>query len=188
VLVRHGETEWSREGRHTGLTDVPLTDEGRRSAEALRWQLADWTFAAVLASPLRRAVDTCALAGFAGVARTDEDLLEWDYGEYEGLTTAEVRRRRPGWVLWSDGVRGGETLDEVARRADRVMEAVTSIEGDVALFAHGHILRIFTARWLQMTARAGQRFVLRPAAPSVLGYEHEWRALLSWNVAPSTPT
>jgi probable phosphoglycerate mutase len=181
VVVRHGETEWSRDGRHTGRSDVPLTEEGRRSASALRAQLTGWTFAAVLTSPLQRALDTCALAGFGDAARVDDDLMEWDYGQYDGLTAAEIRRLRPGWTIWSDGVAGGETLDEVARRAERVIAAATAIDGDVALFAHGHLLRILTARWLQMAAHAGQRFLLRPAAPSVLGYEHEWRALLRWN-------
>jgi broad specificity phosphatase PhoE len=187
VLVRHGETEWSRDGRHTGRTDIPLTDEGRRQAEALRDALSGWNFAAVLTSPLRRAADTCALAGFTDVARSDDDLVEWDYGQYEGMTAAEIRTQRPGWNIWKDGVQGGETLDDVAQRAGRVIVAVTAIAGDVALFAHGHVLRILTARYLEMPAQAGQRFVLRPAAPSVLGHEHEWRALLSWNLEPSAP-
>jgi broad specificity phosphatase PhoE len=187
VLVRHGETEWSRDGRHTGRTDVPLTDKGRRSAAALREALSGWTFAAVLTSPLQRAKETCALAGFGDVAQRDDDLVEWDYGQYEGMTAAEIRTQRSGWNIWKDGVIGGETLDDVAQRAGRVIAAVTKIDGDVALFAHGHVLRILTARYLEMPAHAGRRFVLRPTAPSVLGHEHEWRALLSWNLEPSAP-
>jgi broad specificity phosphatase PhoE len=182
VIVRHGETEWSREGRHTGRTDVPLSDEGRAQAQKLRKTFGGHAFAAVFSSPLQRAHDTARLAGFDSKVVLDPDLQEWDYGEYDGMTSAEVIARRPGWVLWRDGCIGGESLEQVARRADRVIERFRAVEGDVLAFAHGHILRVVTARWIDMHAGAGQRFMLLPASPSTLGYEHDWTALRAWNL------
>jgi len=182
--VRHGETEWSREGRHTGRSDIPLTDEGREQATSLRAALRQRQFAAVYSSPLQRARETARLAGFEA-AIVDPDLEEWDYGEYDGLTSAEVRRARPGWVLWRDGCPGGESIEHVSARADRVIERFRQQPGDVLVFAHGHILRVVAARWIEMRAPAGQRFALGPAAPSTLGYEHEWTVLRAWNPSGS---
>ncbi|HVC42863.1 MAG TPA: histidine phosphatase family protein [Candidatus Saccharimonadales bacterium] len=181
IVVRHGETAWSREKRHTGRSDLPLTAEGREQARALGAQLEGLRFEAVFVSPLRRARETCELAGFADRAAVDPDLIEWDYGDYEGLTSAEIRERRPGWTLFPDGVIGGETLDDVAARADRVVARARSIDGDVLLFGHGHQLRILTALWLEFPASAAQHLQLATASPSALGFEHDWTALLSWN-------
>ena len=181
VIVRHGETAWSRAGRHTGRTDIPLEPGGREQARGLATMLAGHNFAAVLVSPLERAVETCRIAGFGDVAIVDPDLVEWDYGAYEGLTSAEIREQRPGWVLFRDGTSGGETLDEVATRAARVIERTRGISGDVLIFGHGHQLRILTALWLELPPAAGQRLELRSAAPSTLGWEHDWTALLGWN-------
>jgi probable phosphoglycerate mutase len=183
ILVRHGETEWSAALRHTGRTDVPLTEEGRRQASALAECLRPWTFVAVLASPLSRAVETGRLAGFGDRLETTEDLLEWDYGAYEGRTTADIREERPGWYLWRDGVVGGETVEHVGERADRVIERVRGIIGDVALFGHGHILRVVTARWLGLPPDRGRSFGLDTATVSVLGYEREEPVIRRWNVA-----
>jgi broad specificity phosphatase PhoE len=181
ILVRHGETEWSREGRHTGRSDIELTDTGRRQAVLTGEALAAYHFAAVFTSPLRRAVTTCVLAGFGDRAVLCDALCEWDYGAYEGLTTAEIRERRPGWSLWGDGVVDGETVDEVGARADSVIARAKAIDGDVALFAHGHVLRILAARWLGLAAVGGRMFVLSTATISVLGYEREEPAVLRWN-------
>ncbi|MFI5285161.1 MAG: histidine phosphatase family protein [Candidatus Dormibacteria bacterium] len=181
VIVRHGETEWSLEKRHTGRTDLPLTAEGRRQAQALVARLAGLAFAAVFVSPLQRARQTCELAGFGEPAVVDPDLLEWDYGEYEGLTSAEIQQLRPGWNLFRDGVVGGETIADVATRAARVIRRVLSIDGDVLLFGHGHQLRILTSLWLEFPAVAAQHLQLATASPSTLGFEHDWTALLSWN-------
>jgi probable phosphoglycerate mutase len=181
VLVRHGETEWSAALRHTGRTDVPLTDEGRRQAAALPECLRRWTFAAVLASPLSRAVETARLAGFGERLETTEDLLEWDYGAYEGRTTADIREERPGWYLWRDGVVDGETVEHLGERADRVIDRVRGIAGDVALFAHGHILRVVAARWLGLPSDRGRSFGLDTATLSVLGYEREEPVVRRWN-------
>ena len=182
VLVRHGETEWSAAGRHTGRTDVPLTEEGRRQARALGRCLQDWTFQLVLASPLARASDTCRLAGLGGVMQLRDDLREWDYGEYEGRTTRDIRAERPGWTLWTDGVPGGETADHIARRADRVIAEIRAQRGDTALFAHGHVLRVLAARWLALPPDRGRNFVLETATISVLGYERETPAIGRWNL------
>jgi probable phosphoglycerate mutase len=181
VVVRHGETEWSATGRHTSRTDLPLTEEGRDRAQALGRQLADRDFALVLTSPLRRARETCELAGFGEVAEICEDLREWDYGEYEGLTTPQIWEERPGWSLWRDGCPGGEEPSQVGVRADRVLERLRAAEGDGLAFAHGHILRVVTARWLAMSVAEGARFALKAGALGVLGFERETEVLERWN-------
>jgi broad specificity phosphatase PhoE len=180
-LVRHGETEWSANGRHTSRTDLELTEQGRERALALRSQLANHRFSVVLCSPLLRARETCELAGFGEVAVVDDGLKEWDYGEYEGLTTPQIRERNPCWSLWRDGCPGGETPEQVAARADRVIERLRGTAEDSLAFAHGHILRVLTARWLTMEPAAGARFALRAGAVSVLGYERETEVIASWN-------
>src|SRR5918911_811134 len=181
VLVRHGETEWSRDGRHTGRTDIPLTDKGRRQAEKLGELLRDRSFSLVLTSPLQRASETCRLAGLGDVARPTDDLLEWDYGEYEGITTPQIRESRPGWLLWRDGCPAGEDAAAVGKRADRVLEQTEHAGADVALFAHGHVLRVITARWLGLPPDSGALFALSTATLSVLGYEREVRVIRLWN-------
>jgi broad specificity phosphatase PhoE len=180
-LFRHGETEWSLSGQHTGRTDLPLTAAGRRRAQAIGRRLAGRPFALVLSSPLGRALDTCRLAGYGAVAEQSPDLMEWDYGDYEGRRTVDIQQERPGWSLWQDGVEGGETIDQVAARAERVIEVAEAAAGDVALFAHGHVLRVLTARWLELAPDAGQRFKLGTAAVSVLGYERDTRVVVKWN-------
>jgi broad specificity phosphatase PhoE len=191
VLVRHGETEWARDGRHTGRTDVPLTDLGRRQATVLGDRLAGRSFDSVFTSPLSRAAETCRLAGLGERAKTDDDLVEWDYGAYEGRRTVDIRMGRPGWTIWRDGVPGGETVSEVARRAEAVIDRAFAGGGEVVLFSHGHFLRVLTARWLGLEPSAGALFVLAPATISLLGYEREQRVILRWNdrchlVLPST--
>jgi broad specificity phosphatase PhoE len=183
VLVRHGETEWSRSGRHTGTTDVPLTAAGRRAAEALGEPLRARSFALVLTSPLQRAAETARLAGF-GEASVRDELKEWDYGAYEGRKTVDIREERPGWSLWRDGVPDGEMPVEVGARVDGVITEIRSMLGDVALFAHGHILRVFAARWLGLGPEAGALFALDPATISVLGYERETPVIRIWNARP----
>ena len=186
VVVRHGETEWSCEKRHTGRTDLPLTAEGREQASSLVAQLAGRSFAAVFVSPLQRARQTCEIAGFGDRAVVDPDLIEWDYGEFDGLTGVEIQQRIPGWTLFADGVIGGETIDDVAARAKRVLARARAVDGDVLLFGHGHQLRILTALWLDYPAAAAQRLQLATASPSMLGYENTWTALLSWNRLPAS--
>lgn len=181
VLVRHGETEWSRSGKHTGRTDVPLTEHGRAQAQAVGEALRGRDFALVLTSPLERARETCRLAGFDDQAQTRDELMEWDYGAYEGRTTPEVREERPGWTLWRDGVPGGETIEQVAERVDRVIEEIRGTDGDALLFAHGHVLRVLTARWLGLEPHAGRLFALDPATLSTLGYERETPVIRLWN-------
>ncbi len=181
VLVRHGETEWSRDGRHTGRTDLPLTDEGLREAEQVVPLLHGFTFERVLSSPLSRALETCRLAGLADGVEVRDELLEWDYGEYEGLTTAEIHQARPEWVLWRDGCPAGEQPVDVGARADRVLAELAAQEADVAIFGHGHMLRVLTARWLELPPAEGARFVLSTATLSVLGWEHDWHAIRTWN-------
>jgi probable phosphoglycerate mutase len=183
VLVRHGETEWSRTLRHTGRTDVPLTDKGRGQAELVGRALRGRSFGLVLTSPLQRAADTCRLAGFGAEAQARDDLREWDYGDYEGRTTAEIREEVPGWTLFADGVPNGETAAEVADRADRVLAEAAAVSGDVLLFAHGHVLRVLAARWLGLEPAAGRLFALDPATLSTLGREREQPVLRGWNVA-----
>jgi broad specificity phosphatase PhoE len=178
VLVRHGQTEWSASGRHTSTTDVPLTEEGRRAARAL--PLRDRDFALVLTSPRLRARETCELAGLKGTV--DDDLAEFDYGSYEGLTTKEIREVRPGWSLWTDGAPGGETAAQVGARADRVIARALAADGDVALFAHGHVLRVLGARWLGLPASSGGLFGLDTASVCELGFEREARVVWKWNV------
>jgi len=180
VIVRHGETEWSKVWKHTGRTDLPLTDTGRAAAAGLRPLLAGHQFALVLASPLQRARQTAALAGFPE-AEPCADLLEWDYGEDEGRTSAEIREERPGWSIWSDGPKDGESIAQVAVRAERVIDRALGAGGDVLAFAHGHVLRILTARWISMHPEAGKRFLLATAAPSTLGWEHDYRVIETWS-------
>jgi broad specificity phosphatase PhoE len=180
-LIRHGETEWSRSGQHTGLTDLPLTDAGRRVARALAPVLARESFALVLTSPLQRARETCALAGFGDRVQVDPDLVEWNYGEYEGLTSAEIRARAPGWLLFTDGAPGGERPDDVGRRADRVIARARAAPGNVVMFAHGHLLRVFAARWLGWPVAAGRHFLLDTGTVNVLSAYRQAPAIKRWN-------
>jgi broad specificity phosphatase PhoE len=181
VLVRHGETEWSRAGKHTGRTDIPLTEEGRRQASGLGAALRRWPFVLVLTSPLSRAKETCRLAGYGDVAQERAALQEWDYGEYEGRTTAEIRDERPGWTLWHDGVPGGETVHEVGSRVDRVITELRAADGDAAVFAHMHLLRVLAARWLGLAPTEGRLFALGTATISVLGWDRQTAVVRLWN-------
>jgi len=183
-LIRHGETEWSRSGAHTGLSDIPLTAAGRDEATAVGRYLEVRPFALVLVSPLGRARETCRLAGYPN-AVADADLREWDYGDYEGLTTPEIQAGRPAWSLWTDGVPNGETVTQVAARGERAIARALAVEGDVALFAHGHILRVLTACWLGLPPQDGSLFALGTAAVSTLGYEHQTRVITRWNLSLS---
>lgn len=183
VLVRHGETEWSRDGRHTGTTELPLTPLGDEQAQAVGRRLHGWTFTAVLVSPRQRALDTAKVLGFGGRTEVCEELAEWDYGEYEGCTGDEIRAERPGWNLWSDGAPEGETAAAVAARADRMVERVRAAGGDVLIVSHGHFLRALTARWLDEPVASGGRFKLGTATLSVLGWEHGRPAVEVWNCA-----
>jgi probable phosphoglycerate mutase len=180
-LVRHGETEWALSGQHTGMTDIPLTENGRATPKRLAPILAKVGFARVLTSPLQRARETCALAGFGGRAEIDKDLVEWNYGDYEGLTTKEIEAKAPGWMLFEHGCPGGETPDDVGRRVDAVIDRVRAVDGDVALFAHGHLFRVFVARWIGFPVAAGSRFLLDTATLSVLGYYRGVPAIKRWN-------
>jgi len=184
VLVRHGETEWSRDGRHTGRTDIPLTTEGQRKATALAQPLRAWHFALVLSSPLRRALETCRLAGYGATAQVRPELMEWDYGRYEGLTSRQIAEQNPGWSLWRDGGPDGETPADVGRRVDPVIAQVRQVAGDVLIFAHGHVLRVLAARWLDEPPGGGRHYALQTAALSVLGYEHEDPVISRWNLPP----
>jgi broad specificity phosphatase PhoE len=181
VLVRHAETEWGLDGRHTGLTDIPLTDAGRATAKALAGELHAWRFERVLVSPLRRARETCELCGLGDRAEVCDALHEWDYGDYEGLTTAQIHERRPGWNLWRDGCPGGENADQVGARAERVIAALDASRGPAAAFSHGHMLRVLGARWIELEPAGGARLGLSAGAISVLGYERETRILARWN-------
>ena len=183
-LVRHGETEWARLGRHTGRTDVPLTEAGRVQARAIADRLAGIRFGRVVSSPLSRALETARLAGYGEVVEVEPDLAEWDYGAYEGRTTPEIRQSVRGWTIWEQGPRGGETAADVTARVDRVLVALDGAEGNVALFAHGHVLRVLTARWLGLPASEGRLFALGTATVSVLGWEREARVVERWNEAP----
>ena len=172
-LARHGETAWSLSGQHTGLTDLPLTERGERNARNLGPRLAGLTFAKVFTSPLQRATRTCELAGFAAAAEVDRDLVEWDYGDYEGLRTAEIHDKRPEWQLFRDGCPGGESPDQIGARADRVVGRVRAVKGDVLIFSSGHFLRVLAARWLGLEPVNGRLFMLKTASLSALGYENE---------------
>jgi broad specificity phosphatase PhoE len=195
--IRHGETEWSLSGRHTGTTDLSLTDNGRRLAQQLRRALSGRAFALVLVSPLQRARETCELAGVAAGAILEPDLVEWNYGKYEGLTPEQIHEQAPGRLIFRHGCPGGETPEQVGARADRVIVRVRAVEGDVALFAHGHVLRVLVARWLGLPAGAGQHFLLDTGTFSVLDYYRGIPALKTWNaplvgyvsrIAPREPT
>jgi broad specificity phosphatase PhoE len=181
-IVRHGETEWSASGQHTSRTDLPLTEEGRRQAAVVGEKLGGLRFSLVLSSPLRRAVQTAQLAGVGDVVEVCDDLREWDYGEYEGLTTPQIRERNPSWNLWRDGCPGGETPAQVGARLDRVLARFREVEGNGLAFAHGHSLRVLTARWLEMEAACGARFKLLAAAVGALGFERETSVIERWSV------
>ena len=186
-LVRHGQTEWSRTGRHTGRTDVPLEAEGRAEAEAAGRLLGGHAFALVLASPLARAAETCRLAGYGDRAEPCDDLLEWDYGAYEGRTGDEIRAERPGWTLWTEGVPGGETAADVGRRADRVVARARAAAGDTLCVAHGHVLRVLAARWTGLPPAGGRLLALDAGSVSVLGWERETPVVERWNRRPPPP-
>ena len=180
-LLRHGETEWSLNGRHTGVTDIPLTENGRIAARLLKPILAKVTFTLVLTSPLQRARETCELAGLGQFANVEPDLIEWNYGEYEGLTTEQIRSTRPGWSVFRDGCPGGESPEQVGARADRVITKVHAAAGNVALFGHGHFTRVLAARWINLSANYGENFLLDTATLNVLGYYRESPAFMIWN-------
>jgi broad specificity phosphatase PhoE len=180
-LVRHGETEWSLSGQHTGTTDIPLTENGRKLAKRLEPVLASESFALILTSPLERARQTCELAGLGARAQIDRDLTEWNYGEYEGLTPKQIHAQAPGWMLFSDGCPGGETPAQIGTRVDRVITRVRAVDGHVALFAHGHIFRVFAARWLGLQASAGCHFLLETATLNILSYYRGIPAVKRWN-------
>jgi broad specificity phosphatase PhoE len=184
-VIRHGETAWSLSGRHTGTTDLPLTDNGRRLAERMGLALKETDFALVLVSGMLRARQTCELAGLGGKAIIDNDLMEWNYGEYEGLTPSQIEKLSPGWLVFRDGCPGGETPDQVGARADRVIARTRAVQGDVALFAHGHILRVLAARWIGLAPREGERFLLDTGRLSILGEYRGVPAIKIWN-APVT--
>ncbi len=178
-LVRHGETEWSRSGQHTSRTDLPLTPAGEEQAESLKRILVGHSFALVLSSPMKRAVDTCRLVGLT--PEISEDLREWDYGDYEGLTTPEIQKRAPGWTVFTGAVPNGETVEQVGARADRIISRALTAGGDVALFGHGHLLRILAARWIGLEPSGGRLLALSTASLSMLGYERETRVIRLWN-------
>jgi broad specificity phosphatase PhoE len=180
-LVRHGETPWSKSGQHTGRTDIAMTPDGERQSATLAARLAGRRFALVLSSPLARARDTARLAGYGDVAEPTDDLREWNYGDYEGRTTADIRRERPGWSVWTGGLPGGETVDEVGARVRRVIERSRNAGGDVALFGHAHALRILAACWLGLAPADGRYFKLDAASISILGYERETPVIVRWN-------
>ena len=180
-LVRHGETEWSKSGQHTGRTDIPLTDAGRHQGEALARHLGHRPFALVLTSPLGRARETCRLAGYGDVAEVTDDLLEWDYGVYEGRTTRDIQVEQPGWSIWTATIAKGEAVEHVGERVRRVIDRAAAAPGDVALFAHAHVLRILAACWLGLPAAGGRLLALGTAAISILGYEHATRVISVWN-------
>ena len=181
VVVRHGETTWIASGRHTSRTDLPLTPAGSESAAAVGGALATVTFARVFTSPLRRAAETCELVGLGGLAEVRPQLREWDYGDYEGLTTAEIRRSAPGWDLWSDGAPDGETPGDVRERVDGLIREIRSIDGDVALFSHGHLSRALAARWIELPVAAGKSFLFTTAAIGVLGWDRGTPVIERWN-------
>jgi broad specificity phosphatase PhoE len=179
--IRHGETAWSLSGQHTGTTDIPLTENGRRLAERMQPVLAGKAFAIVLCSPMRRARETCDLAGLGNAAVIDSDLAEWNYGRYEGLTPKQIHENAPSWLIFRDGCPGGESPEQVGARADRVIARARTTEGDVALFAHGHVLRVLAARWIGLPAASGQHFLLDTGTLCVLGYYRDTPAVRVWN-------
>lgn len=181
VLIRHGETEWSRSGQHTGSTDIPLTEAGRQAAKRLRPELDTMEFSLVLSSPLHRALETCELAGLGNRMRIDPNLCEWDYGKYEGLTPAQIHRTAPGWLVFNDGCPGGESPEQIAQRVDRVIQGVREHGGRVALFAHGHVLRVFAACWIGLPPSAGSHFLLDTSTLSILSYYRGLPAIRCWN-------
>lgn len=183
ALARHGETEWSKGGRHTGRTDVPLTEAGRAQARLLGDMLAGWHKVPALTSPLQRAAETCRLAGFAPTCEKVDELREWDYGVYEGMTTAGIREEIPGWSIWTHPVPKGESVEEVGERADRVIARIRDEGQDVVVFAHGHLLRILAARWCGLAATEGRLFALDTATLSIVGYERETPVVRMWNAA-----
>jgi broad specificity phosphatase PhoE len=180
-LIRHGETEWSLSGAHTSRTDIPLTERGRERATKIRNYLAQRKFSLVLASPLQRARETCRIAGYADVAQIEENLREWDYGIFEGRTTADIRKDQPDWSIWDSPVPEGEPVEYVAARAQKVIDRALLVGGEVALFAHAHILRILAATWLGLEPRGGRLFALGTGSVSTLGYEREARVICTWN-------
>jgi probable phosphoglycerate mutase len=189
-LVRHGETEWSLAGRHTGRTDLPLTENGRQQATALRDSLHGEDFLRVLSSPRLRARETCELAGLGDAQQTDPDLAEWDYGDYEGRTTAEITTERPGWNIFRDGCPNGETPTEISLRADRVIRSVLALDGSVIVFSHGHFGCVLGARWIGLAVESGPSFALSPASLSILGqspHQPEKRVISQWNAQPGAP-
>ena len=187
LLIRHGETEWSLSGQHTGLSDIPLTENGRRVAAQWRPILSPRSFDLVLTSPLQRARQTCELAGLGSQAQTDRDLLEWNYGNYEGLTSRQIRDTRPDWIVFRDGCPGGESPEQVGERVDRVITKIRAVKGDAAVFAHGHLLRVFGARWVGLEATAGSHFLLDTATACVLSSHHGVPEIKRWNAPLMTP-
>jgi probable phosphoglycerate mutase len=188
VLARHGETEWSRDGRHTGRTDIPLTDAGREEARRLGEILKGRSFRRVVSSPLQRAAETARLAGFGDRVELDPDLVEWDYGIYEGRTRIDIAREIPGWTVWSQPMIGGESLDALGDRADRVIARLLPTGGDVLVFSHGHFLRVLAARWIETPPVTASRLELWTATTSELGWEHERRVIEIWNSGPRPRT
>jgi probable phosphoglycerate mutase len=182
-LIRHGETEWSLSGAHTSRTDIPLTERGKERATKIRDYLAQRKFSLVLTSPLQRARETCRIAGYADVAQIEENLREWDYGIFEGRTTAEIRKDQPDWSIWDSPVPEGEPVEHVAARAHKVIDRALQVGGDVALFAHAHILRILAATWLGLEPRGGRLFALGTGSVSTLGFERETRVISTWNLS-----
>ncbi len=180
-LVRHGETEWSLSGQHTGISDIPLTENGRKVAKFFEPLFAKKSVSLVLTSPLQRARMTCELAGLGEQAEVDPDLMEWNYGEYEGLTSETIREKSPDWMLFRQGCPGGESPEQIGARVDRVIAKVRAANGDVALFAHGHVLRVFVARWLEFPVLAGSHFMLDTATLSILSYYQNIPAVMQWN-------
>ena len=187
VLVRHGETEWTLTGQHTGRTDIPLTERGRKQARLLQPLLSTANFALVLSSPLQRARETCELAGLGSQMEIEPDLMEWDYGEYEGITSKEIKRAAPNWMVFTDGCPGGETPKQVGARVDRLIHRIRPVAGRVALFAHGHLLRVFVARWIGFPPSAGQHFLLDTSTVGVLGYYQGVPAVKRWNAPITLP-
>jgi broad specificity phosphatase PhoE len=180
-LIRHGETEWARDGRHTGRTDIPLTDTGREQAGFLLPIFDDVKFSRIFSSPLQRALETAKLAGVGSRVELENDLKEWDYGDYEGITTQQIRERLPGWTIWAQPCPNGESVEEVGRRADRVVAKLRSFQGNIAVFSHGHFLRVLVCRWLDLPAVNGRHFLLGTSTLSILGYERDVPAIKTWN-------